>query len=87
MTPSSEVSVVRLTRLISTQDFDYQALSDEGRGGPRGDPSSWPRPRSTGSLQKKGQEALVLDLDHLLDFNATTPTQVSPNSKRPGMAL
>ena len=77
--------------MISTQDFDYQALSDEWHRSRRHAATlekfvakteiNWLTPR------RKGKKLLVLDLDHtLLDFNRhDPPTQVSANSKRPGM--
>ena len=77
--------------MISTQDFDYQALSDEWHRSRRHAATlekfvakteiNWLTPR------RKGKKLLVVDLDHtLLDFNRhDPPTQVSANSKRPGM--
>ena len=72
-------------------DFDYQALSDEWHRSRRHAATlekfvakteiNWLTPR------RKGKKLLVVDLDHtLLDFNRhDPPTQVSANSKRPGM--
>lgn len=72
-------------------DFDYQGLCDEWHRSRRHAATlskftakteiNWLTPR------RKGKKLLVLDLDHtLLDFNRhDAPTDVSANSKRPGM--